>query len=93
MVHLAFLSFALMQVVFAAFYLLVPEQIDPHLHTFEDALYYSIQTQARVGESQFVAIGTAARIITTVQIYAALYWFTASVFYHLKEAVEGRIGR
>ena len=91
--HLAFLSFALMQVVFAAFYLIVPEQIDPPLRSFEDALFYSIQTQARVGESQFVAVGMAARILTTVQIYAALYWFTASVFYHLREAVEGRIGR
>ena len=82
-----------MQLVFAAFYMIVPDQFDPHLHTLEDALFYSIQTQARVGESQYVAVGTAARILTSLQIYAAIYWFTASVFYHLKEDVERRTGR
>ena len=79
--------------VFAVIYLTIPHQFDPHIHGIEDALYYSIQTQSRVGEGQFVAVGTAARILTTLQIYVALYWFTASVFSHLKEDVEGRTGR
>ena len=82
-----------MQVVFAAFYAIVPDEIEPPLRGFEDALFYSLQTQARVGESQFVAVGTTARILTSLQIYAAIYWFTASVFYHLKEDVEHRSGR
>ena len=71
--------FVIGQFLFAALYYAVREEFDPKLHGFEDSLYYSIQTQARVGESQYVAHGTIARLFSTLQIYGAITWLLVMV--------------
>ena len=77
--RLWFLTFVVIHVAFSGIYLTVSSQFTPKLKGFSDSTYYSIQTLSRVGDGQFTATGTGARILTMLQIYFELIWFVLTL--------------